>query len=151
MNGPERVVAQARAMLGVRWRHQGRKPWAVDCAGLVVVAFAAAGWPNAEASPAKYGREPWDDMLRKTLVEAAWLMLRYNPWASRVVQRISRGQKTRRKQALVALARKLLVVCWAMLRHGTAWDARRAASPSHPRREKRRRCPRPARWRWPAR
>lgn len=67
MNGPERVVAQARAMLGVRWRHQGRKPWAVDCAGLVVLSFAAAGWPNATASPARYGREPWDDMLRKTL------------------------------------------------------------------------------------
>jgi transposase len=60
-------------------------------------------------------------LLRKMLVEDAWLMLRYNPWAQRVVQRISGGQKTRRKQALVALARKLLVRCWAMLRDGTKW------------------------------
>lgn len=67
MNGPQRVVSQARAMLGVPWRHQGRKPWAVDCAGLVVLAFAAAGWPTATAAPARYGREPWDDMLRRTL------------------------------------------------------------------------------------
>jgi hypothetical protein len=32
------------------------------------------------------------------------------------------------KQALVAVARKLLVRCWAMLRHGTAWDERLAAA-----------------------
>jgi transposase len=67
-------------------------------------------------------------LLRKALVEAAWLLLRYNGWAARLVQRISRGQKTRRKQALVALGRKLLVRCWAMLRHGTAWDERLAAT-----------------------
>lgn len=67
MTGPERVVAHARAMLGVPWRHQGRKPWAVDCAGLVVLAFAAAGWPTAKNSPARYGREPWDSMLERTL------------------------------------------------------------------------------------
>ena len=67
-------------------------------------------------------------LLRKVLVEASWLLLRYNPWAARTVQRISRGQKTRRKQALVALARKLLVCCWAMLRRGTAWDERLAGT-----------------------
>ena len=61
-------------------------------------------------------------LLRKSLVEAAWLMLRYNPWAARLMARIGRGQKTRRKQALVAVARKLLVRCWAMLRDGRAWD-----------------------------
>ena len=33
-----------------------------------------------------------------------------------------------RKQALVAVARKLLVRCWAMLRHGTPWDERLAPS-----------------------
>ena len=60
-------------------------------------------------------------LLRKILVEAGWLLLQYNPWAQRLVQRISRGQKTRKKQAVVALARKLLVRCWAMLRDGTPW------------------------------
>lgn len=67
-------------------------------------------------------------LLRKVLVEAAWLMQRYNPWAARALAHISKGQRTRRKQALVAVARKLLVRCWAMLRHGTPWDERLAAA-----------------------
>jgi transposase len=60
-------------------------------------------------------------LLRKLLVQCAWCMLRYNAWAQGLVERISRGQKTRKKQAVVALARKLLVRCWAMLRDGTPW------------------------------
>lgn len=60
-------------------------------------------------------------LLRRSLVEVSWLLLRYNPWALRLMARISRGQKMRRKQALVAIARKLLVRCWAMLRDGTRW------------------------------
>lgn len=64
----DRVVAHARSMLGVRWRHMGRKPWAVDCAGLVLLSLRAAGWPKTD-SPASYGREPWEDSLRKTLSE----------------------------------------------------------------------------------
>ena len=59
--------------------------------------------------------------LRKLLVECAWCMLRYNTWARAVYQRLTHGGKTRKKQAIVALARKLLVRCWAMLRDGTAW------------------------------
>jgi transposase len=61
--------------------------------------------------------------LRKLLVECAWVMLRYNPWARAVYQRLTHGGKTRKKQAIVALARKLLVRCWAMLRDGTTWRA----------------------------
>jgi transposase len=61
--------------------------------------------------------------LRKLLVECAWVMLRYNPWARAIYQRLSHGGKTRKKQAIVALARKLLVRCWAMLRDGTVWRA----------------------------
>jgi transposase len=59
--------------------------------------------------------------LRKLLVECAWAMLRYNAWARAVYQRLTHGGKTRKKQAIVALARKLLVRCWAMLRDGTPW------------------------------
>lgn len=59
-------------------------------------------------------------LLRKLLVECAWVMLRYNPWARAVYLRLSRG-KARKKQAIVALARKLLVRCWAMLRDGAPW------------------------------
>jgi transposase len=59
--------------------------------------------------------------LRKILVECAWLMRRYNRWGDRLIERISRGQRGRRKPAVVALARKLLVRCWAMLRKNEPW------------------------------
>jgi transposase len=65
-------------------------------------------------------------LLRKVLVESAWLMLRYNAWAARLFKRLTRGQKARRKPALIAVARKLLVRCWAMLRKGEAWRAEAA-------------------------
>ncbi len=65
--------------------------------------------------------------LRKLLVECAWCMLRYNGWARVVYQRLTHGGKTRKKQAIVALARKLLVRCWAMLRDGAAWHDERTA------------------------
>lgn len=61
------------------------------------------------------------ELLRSALVEAGWAMLRYNPWAVKIYQRICGGQKTRKKTAIIALARKLLVRCWAMLRRKEAW------------------------------
>jgi transposase len=59
--------------------------------------------------------------LRKLLLEIAWGMLKYNAHGRSVFQRINKGQKTRRKQAAVALARRILCWCWAMLRDGTDW------------------------------
>jgi len=38
-------------------------------------------------------------------------------------QQISGGKKSRKKIAIVAVARRLLVRCWAMLRDGTSWRA----------------------------
>lgn len=67
MTGPDRVVAHARAMVGVPWRHQGCKPWAVDCIGLVKVVMVAAGWRRPIELPRGYGREPWDNRLRMGL------------------------------------------------------------------------------------
>jgi transposase len=61
-------------------------------------------------------------LLRTMLVENAWCLLRYNPWARATYTRICGGQKTRRKKAAVALARKLLVIAWAILRDETEWD-----------------------------
>jgi len=60
-------------------------------------------------------------VLRKLLVECAWCMLRYNPWARAQYARLTAGGASRRKPAVVALARKLLVRCWAMLRDGVPW------------------------------
>ena len=60
--------------------------------------------------------------LRSALVEAAWLMLRYNPWARSLYERLTGGQKTRKKKAIVAVARKLLVRCWVMLLRNEPWQ-----------------------------
>lgn len=68
-------------------------------------------------------------LLRSLLVEVSWLALRYNGWASSLHARLTRGSKTRRKIAIVAVARRLLVICWAMLRDGRAWDAKQARGP----------------------
>lgn len=73
-------------------------------------------------------------LLRKAMVECGWLMIRYNPWAADTVERISKGQKTRRKQAVVAMSRRMLVRCWAMLRDEVDWQSpsRDHSSPTSP-------------------
>jgi transposase len=48
-------------------------------------------------------------------------MLRYHGWARAVYLRLTHGGKARKKQAIVALARKLRVRCWAMLRDRAPW------------------------------
>ncbi len=73
-------------------------------------------WANSPPSPCLPSKP-----VNGLLVECAWAMLRYNAWARAVYARLSRGGKTRRKQAIVAVARKLLVRCWAMLRDGQPW------------------------------
>jgi transposase len=60
-------------------------------------------------------------LLRKLLVECAWCMLRYNAWARGFYQRLTGGGQRRKKQAIVALARKILVRAWAMLRDRRPW------------------------------
>lgn len=62
---PVAFVKAARGLIGARWRHRGRKPWALDCLGLIVLAAERAGL--AVDVPRVYGREPWDDSLRRGL------------------------------------------------------------------------------------
>lgn len=62
-------------------------------------------------------------LVRSLLVEVAWAGLRYNPWVRETYHRISGGKKSRKKIAIVAVGRRLLVRCWAMLRDGTSWRA----------------------------
>jgi transposase len=59
-------------------------------------------------------------LLRAALVECAWCSLRYNPWARETWLRLQANGLSKKK-AIVALARKLLVRCWAILRTGTPW------------------------------
>ena len=61
-------------------------------------------------------------LARTILVECSWASLRYNAWAKAVYDRVSGKQKTRKKKAAIALARKIAVVAWAMLRDDKEWD-----------------------------
>jgi len=60
-------------------------------------------------------------LLRALLVEVSWLMRRYNSHLRTIFDQVCRGSKSRRKIAVVATARRLLIICWAMLRDGTNW------------------------------
>lgn len=62
-------------------------------------------------------------LVRALLVEVAWAGLRHNAWVRDTYERIRGGKKSRKKIAIVAVGRKLLVRCWAMLRDGTNWRA----------------------------
>jgi transposase len=67
-------------------------------------------------------------LLRSLLVQVAWLGLRNNPWMREVYERVRRGTDSRKKIAIIAVARRLLIRCWAMLRDGTRWrDAGRVS------------------------
>jgi transposase len=55
-------------------------------------------------------------LLRSLLVEAAWMVWRLNDWAKAFVEKVSRGGRGRRKLAIVALARKVLILLWGMLK-----------------------------------
>lgn len=50
-------------------------------------------------------------------------MRQHNPHAAAPYNKLKKGEKTSRKQATVALERRLLTKCWAMLRDETTWDA----------------------------
>jgi transposase len=60
-------------------------------------------------------------LLRSLLVEVSWVGVRHNRWLRSLYEKVHRGSKTRRKIAIVAVARRLAIYCWAMLRDGTSW------------------------------
>lgn len=60
-------------------------------------------------------------LLRAILVEIGWLMRRYNSWFDEIFNRVCRGAETRKKIAVVAVARRLLICCRAMLRDDQDW------------------------------
>lgn len=59
------LVAAARRYMGARWKHQGRRPHALDCLGLVVLALRDIG--HAPADRQGYGRTPYNSQLAATL------------------------------------------------------------------------------------
>jgi transposase len=59
-------------------------------------------------------------LLRAALVECAWCCLRYNRWALATWKRLVANGLSKKK-AIVALARKLLIRCWGILKSGRPW------------------------------
>jgi transposase len=76
------------------------------------------------------GRGP--ALLRSLLVESAWMVWRLNDWAQHFVAKVSRGGRGRRKLAIVALAKKLLVLLWGMLKSNRPFRAPEARTPTEP-------------------
>jgi transposase len=68
-------------------------------------------------------------LLRSLLVEAAWMVWRLNDWAKAFVEKVSRGGRGRRKLAIVALARKLLILLWGMLKTNKPFREPKAETP----------------------
>lgn len=60
-------------------------------------------------------------LLRMLLVQAGWASLQY-AWAREIYDRVCRGRTKRRKIAIVAVARHILMRCWAMLRDNKPWQ-----------------------------
>jgi len=64
-------------------------------------------------------------VVRWVLAEAAHQVIRLSPEFKRFFDRVQQGQKARKKKAIVATARKLLMVMFGMLRDGTVFEAAR--------------------------
>jgi transposase len=64
-------------------------------------------------------------LLRTLLVECAWCSLQYNPWSRETYDRIHGGKQSRKKKAAVAIARKILILAWALMRDDVDYDPER--------------------------
>lgn len=98
------------------WREFTNTKEVGACAGLTPTPYDS-GDSQREQGICKAGNK----RIRRTMVEAAWLWLRWQPgstlsqWFER---RFAHGGKRMRRIGIVALARKLLVSLWKYLEHG---------------------------------
>lgn len=132
LKGDNRVAQKAQQLLILRglgknlswelstellgWRTFNNRREVGGLVGLVPVPFQS-GNSNREQGISKAGRT----RLRSSLIEAAWLWLRYQPgselskWYER---RFGHGGKRLRRIGIVALARKLLIELWRFAETG---------------------------------
>lgn len=66
--------------------------------------------------------------VRHMLTEAVWQAVRRSPTVRAYLERVQRGEKARRKIAIVATAHYLVRVMWSMLKSGTVWEERVTAA-----------------------
>jgi transposase len=78
-------------------------------------------WQSGNSDRQGHISRAGNSQLRQLLVEIAWIGVRNNTWMKYTYESIRRGSDKRKKIAIVAVARRLLVKLWAMLRDGTTW------------------------------
>lgn len=78
-------------------------------------------WQSGETLHEGHISHMGNPILREILVEVSWLGIRTNGWMKQVYEDVRRGSDKRKKIAIVAVARRLLVRLWAMLRDGKQW------------------------------
>jgi transposase len=78
-------------------------------------------WQSGESYREGHISRCGNGLLRGLLVEVSWLGVWRGGWMKEVYERVRRGSDKRKKIAIVAVARRLLVRLWAMMRDGTTW------------------------------
>ena len=96
--------------------NDGLESWRIGLFGLAPRMFES-GQMKRHGRISKEG----SSLVRKLLIEISWLGLRYNPWMRELFCRICAENKCRKGIAIVAVARRLAVWVWAMLRDNSCW------------------------------
>jgi len=78
-------------------------------------------WQSGQSDRQGHISRAGNPLLRKLLVQIAWSGVRHKTWMLEVYETVRRGSDKRKKIAIVAVARRLLVRLWAMLRDGSRW------------------------------
>ncbi len=78
-------------------------------------------WQNGGSDRQGHISGAGNALLWELLVEIAWIEVRRQTWMTAVYENVRRGSDKRKKIAIEAVARRLLVKLWAMLRHGSDW------------------------------
>lgn len=78
-------------------------------------------WQSGESDRQGHISHAGNRLLRKLLVQVAWLGVQRKTWMLEAYERVRRGSDKRKKIAIVAVARRLLIKLWAMLRDGAQW------------------------------
>jgi len=78
-------------------------------------------WQSGDSDRQGHISHAGNRLLRELLVQVAWIGVRNKTWMLDVYEHVCRGSGKRRKIAIVAVARRLLVKLWAMMRDGAEW------------------------------
>jgi transposase len=79
-------------------------------------------WQSGQSDRQGHISKAGNRLLRELLVQVAWIGVRKRTWMLQVYEQVCRGSAKRKKIAIVAVARRLLIKLWAMLRDGTEWQ-----------------------------